>query len=540
VVALAIATLVIVRAFVTTQAASASEPRSYRLTSVWDAENRGLPIGYDADTGTVLLWENHDENGPFSPHYIAAVNARTGKQKWVGAPAGWDVNVDYVPGSKLTSDAIIVQSDYQQSSPAIAALSLSDGKVKWKLNTPGKSARPTAVTADVVVVAWDSTTLRGLSAADGDKLWETPVADGCKADELGGAGDLVVIEVLCEKKRYLESLDPKSGKSRWQHSVSIEDEDSADNLSVRGNAALLRDHEHLLILDESGRALLDEPTQGRGEANFVVTDDVLVAAYHDQAGQDILAAIDVKQATVRWTHRLAVASLTVAGGKLYAAGLLPEPLLPVGLYEIDLATGRMAVSPTHLLYAGYDSLVAVDGDIVVSYYFEAGTTPHTSHLDGHRLTPAEAPVGFAGGAPAADWPDSCSLLEPGEIPVTAGVSYQEQPEQVTVTDTLLPQPANCRYQPSSVSAPVVTVSVAWVGNDTEQAVALMSRIAQQYNDNTAVAGIGEQAIEVIRYGEPQSTIEVYFRVGARIGKVAIPGDTATAHQLAKLAVTRLG
>lgn len=527
------ATLIIVRC-ARPGTSTSGEPRSYKMTSLWDNQDTGLPVGYHAESGTILLWERRNENDPFSPHRISALDAGTGKRKWVNGPDGWDVNLDYIRGNRLAAQAIIVQSNYQRSAPAIAALQLSDGKVLWKVNTPGKFARPTAVTANVVVVAWDSKTLRGLGSGDGATLWETPVADGCTANEVSGDGALLVAEVVCEKKRYLESFDPANGKSRWKRDVPIQGEVKHGNLSVRGGAAMLQDKENLLIVSRSGDVVLEVQSRYLGDVRFTSASDVAIVAYGDESGVDKLTAVELGQAKVRWSKPLAIGSLSLAGDKLYSLAPLPEPLAPAGLYEIDLATGRMAVSPTHLLFTEYDSLVAIDESIVVSYYWAHTKPTNTSHLEGHRLEPLSGPAGYAGGAPAGEWPDSCSLLPPAEV----GDSYVAQPEKVTVVDAVLPA-SSCLYQPPSVTSPVITAAIAWVGADAEQAAQVMSRIRQQA-DAVPVPAIGDEAVQVEVFGSPKSRTDVYFRAGPRIGKVSIVGDSALALKLAKLAVARLG
>ncbi|HCT81071.1 MAG TPA: hypothetical protein DGG94_09070 [Micromonosporaceae bacterium] len=527
------ATLIIVRC-AGPESATSGEPRSYDMTSAWDNKDVGLPIGYHAESGTILMWERRNENDAMSPHRVAALEIGTGKRKWVNAPDGWDANVDYVRGNRLTAQAIVIQSNYNNSAPAVAALRLSDGKVLWKVNTPGRFARPTAVTANVVVVAWDNKTLRGLGAGDGAKLWEAQVASGCTTDEVRGDGDLFVAEVVCEKKRYLESFDPATGKSRWQRDMPIEGKVTHGNLSVRGGAAMLEGEESLFVVGRSGDIALRVESRYLGDVRFTSSSDVAVVAYRDEAGVDTLTAVGLGQAKVRWTKVLAIGSLSLVGNKLYSLAPLPEPLAPAGLYEIDMATGRMAVTPTHLLRTEYDSLVAIKDGIIASYYTARSTPTNTSHLEGHRLEPLSGPAGFAGGAPAGEWPDSCSLLQPAEV----GESYAAQPQQATVVDTVRPA-SWCRFQPSSITSPVVTVGISWVGADTKQAVQVMARIRQQH-EAILVPAMGDEAVQIEVFGSPKSRTDVYFRVGPRIGKVSIVGDSALALKLAKLAVTRLG
>ncbi|MFD0599436.1 PQQ-binding-like beta-propeller repeat protein [Catellatospora coxensis] len=354
----------------------AAGPRSYRLIPAWTSKDAGLPIGVTPDDATALMWSERTGGG----RVITAVDTRTGKVKWTGAPTGWDVNIDYIRGGKLTADAVIIESNYQHARPAIAALDLDDGTVRWQLPTPGDFPLRLAVTDDAVVAAWGTTTLRGLDVDDGHTAWEVRVEAGCKADELVGDGSLAVVEVLCEKKRYLQSLDPGSGAAGWRFDVSIETESSADNLSVYEDVTVLRDKGRLTIVDETGRELLVAQTPGRADAQVATTDDLVVVAYRDKDRGDIITAIDRENATARWSRPAAIVSLSLAQGRLFALGRLPAPLLPIGLYEIDPAGGRMAVSPTHLLHADYDSLVTVIDDIVVSHYSEGRETPRTIML----------------------------------------------------------------------------------------------------------------------------------------------------------------
>lgn len=535
--------LVVLAAFVVVRGCSSSgqlaDPRSYRLVQEWTSQDAGLPIAVTTDDGTALLWGERTGGGG---HVITAVDTRTGKVKWTGAPAGWDVNIDYIRGGKLTADAVIVESNYQRARPAIAALDLGDGKVRWQLPTPGEFGRPLAVTDDAVVAAWDATTLRGLDADDGHTLWETRVEAGCKADELVGNGSLVVVEVVCEKRRYLQSVRPRSGDAGWRVDVTIETRASVDDLSVYGDVAVLRDEERLTIIDDAGRELLVAQTRGQGGAQVVATDDLVVVAYRDKERGDVVTAIDRGDATPRWSRPAAIASLSLAQGRLFALGRLPAPLLPIGLYEIDPASGRMAVSATHLLHAEYDSLVTVVDDIVVSHYVEGRQTPRTIMLAGHKLDPAAQPDGFAGGAAPDSWPSGCDLLTVTELAAKAkGVAYQAQPQQTVVADSSLPRPAGCRYEPSSVKAPEVTAGIAWVAQDAEQAVQVMANLWNQHGDSVKVPGLGDEAIEVVAFDYPESTVQLYLRVGARIGTVAVPqGRAGLARELAPMVLARLG
>lgn len=518
-----------------------AEPSSHTVTPLWDTVVNGSPIGFHAASSTIVMWVKDENKGPLAPHRLSAVDARTGAPKWTNRPEGWDVNIDYINGGKISANAVVVQSNYQQDSPAIAALRLTDGKVLWEVNTPGEFARPTAVATDVVVVAWQDAMVRGLSTAEGEKLWETAIPQGCKAGEVAAENETVAVEVVCAKKRLVQSLDPDTGSVLWQQSVPIEGGATAQNLAVHGGAVMLHDSDHMLIFDGSGKVVLDETSRNLGDVRFAATADVAVASYHNRAGVETFTAVDLADGKVRWSRPLAVASVYFSGQRLYTLASLPEPLLPVGLYEIDAATGAMAVSMTSLVRASYDTLVAVDEDVVVSHYYEGRTTPRTAHLAGHQLKPAAVADGYAGGAPAADWPDSCALLDPAELAAAAGgVAYTEQPQTVTVIDAVLPRPAQCQYQPSTVAAPVVTVAVAWVGVDAEQSAQIIKRMIQDSDAVEQVTGIGDEAVAIVQYGGTQSMTEVYFRVGRHIGKVSLVGDSATARGLAKLASSRLG
>ncbi|WP_186315516.1 PQQ-binding-like beta-propeller repeat protein [Catellatospora sichuanensis] len=511
----------------------ATDPASYTLTPRWDNIDPGLPLAYDTDSHTVLAWA--ETNGRDSLRQIAAYDVRTGKRKWANAPKGWDVNVDFVVGDRMSAEALIIQSNYNEQPPAVAALRLDDGKVLWQLPTPGRHSK-TAVAADVVVMEWSDTTLRAVDAADGRTRWKTEVEAGCRANEIAADEDLIVVDVVCEKKRRIESLDPQTGKPRWQHAVPPESGFTSGNVAVNGAAVSFIDRERLQILDRSGKVVLDEPYRNVTGPRIAATSDVAVAAYHDKDGKPTLTAVDLQDGKTRWSLPLDASALVLSGALLYAVGRPAAPLPQLGLYAISLATGHAAHSRTSLVgEAAYDTLVAVDQGMVVSYEFVGPV----QHIYGHRLDAPTGEVGFAGGAPADAWPDSCSLLQTDELAAMAsGAAYEARPRQTSVLDVILPRPALCRYEPPTIEAPVVTAAVAWVGTDEAQSTDLMKRLRMRFAAKR-VPVLGDEAIHVVHFGEPHPTIEIYFRVGRCIGSVSLLKDDAAAFKLARLAAPRL-
>lgn len=499
----------------------------FRLEPVWDVEINGLPVAYHADTGTILLWASDPELEPQGPNYISALDVRSGELKWLSGPEGWDVNIDYLRGGKLSASAVIVESNPDRGTPGIAALSVTDGAVLWQVETPGQYSRPAAVAADALVVAWDDITVRGMSASDGRTLWHSMAPVGCAVDEVAADGDLAAIEYVCGDRRHVDVVGATTGQVLWQRDMWNLGQVTKDNLQVHGNALLFQDSERLQVLNRSGTIVFEQTSRDIGDVRFAAAADLAVVSHRDEEGHELLTAVHLSRGAVRWQQPIAVASLVRSRTTLYALSRLPEPLIPIGLAVIGSADGSHSVSMTHLIGADYDSLVALDDGLIVTYFW-AG---HQAHLAGHRLEPETAPVGAAGGAPDAEWPDGCSLLDPAELTSAATtVRYSTHPTDAHVS---------CQYRPSSVSEPVITVGVAWVGIDTEQSVQLMDRLARSF-EATALPGIGDQALEVIQEGENERKVQVYFRVGRRIGVVSLPDDAERARALARSGAARLG
>ncbi|MGI5522479.1 PQQ-binding-like beta-propeller repeat protein [Micromonospora sp. CA-259024] len=498
----------------------------FRLAPAWDVEVNGLPVAYHSDTGTVLLWASDPELEPQGPHFLSARDVRTGELKWRSGPEGWDVSIDYLRGGKLSTSAVIVQSNPNRGAPGIAALRVTDGAVLWQVETPGQFSRPTAVAADALAVVWNDTTVRGMSASDGRTLWQSAAPAGCTADEVAADGDLAAIEYVCGDRRHVHLVGATTGQVLWQRDVWNLGEVTSDNLRVQGDAVLIRNAERLQVLNRSGAVLFEQTSRDIGDVRFVADANLAVVSHRDQAKHDLLTAVDLNSGAVRWQQPLAVASLVRSRTAVYALSRL-EPLLPIGLAAIVPANGRHSVAMTHLIGADYDSLVALDDGFVVTYFWVG----RQAHLAGHRMQPQTAPMGAAGGAPDEEWPDGCSVLDPAELTVAVTtVTYTARRDDGHVS---------CQYRPSSVSAPVITAGVAWVGVDTEQSVQLMDRLTRS-REATALPGIGDQALEVIEEGENERKVQVYFRVGRRIGLVSLPDDTERARALARSGAARLG
>jgi outer membrane protein assembly factor BamB len=138
--------------------------------------------------------------GAFSDGTVASLDAASGAVKWqrkVG-PEGQFLDVDSTP---VVRDGRVYVAAY---SGAVVALDAASGREAWSFRTPG-AAR--VVVAGDSVVAVTTTQVIGLSRAEGQVLWTTPL-------EGEPAGTPVVLgdRVLVPSVKVLAAYDAKSGK----------------------------------------------------------------------------------------------------------------------------------------------------------------------------------------------------------------------------------------------------------------------------------------------------------------------------------------
>jgi outer membrane protein assembly factor BamB len=146
----------------------------------------------------------------YSDGFVAALDPANGRVLWerLVAPAGEQLDVDGLAyeGGKLFAAAY---------SGAVLALDASTGKTVWSFAAPGASR--VSLAAGIVVAA-TTTTVHGLSPADGAPLWSAPLGGAPWADP-AVAGKWLLVPAGFGGLRWLEAasgrtlrvFDPGSG-----------------------------------------------------------------------------------------------------------------------------------------------------------------------------------------------------------------------------------------------------------------------------------------------------------------------------------------
>jgi hypothetical protein len=406
--------------------------------------------------------------------------------------------------------------------------------VRWQISTPGKFSRPVTAAGGVVIAEWPDGSLKGFDADRGHEMWNVSLpGDRCEVRHLSGAGSLLAVSLTCNHQQYVTAVDPLTGTELWRQAMPNLAQETEDEpltyIRAAGGALAIRDVTGgFQLLDHSGKRLPIPQMTEVEPANMVANSEVAIVPNQDQ-----LTAIDLSNGRVRWTIPVTVQSLIIADDNVYALGKLPDPMMQTALYTIDIVTGTVTQSLTPLIgNAAYDTIAAIHrGNLLLHDLIDASW-----HLTAYHPTSIDATVGFAGGAPASDWPSSCALLDPAAIP---GSQYTATSRSTSILGRALPQPAICQYRPANTDAPIITTSIIWTGADVKQSEHLMQDLASYYADDGRGADIGTDSLFTATIGDQEPTLKIYFRVGRCIGSVSMIGDENVLAALARTAAGRL-
>lgn len=133
-------------------------------------------------------------------HTVVALNPADGSVRWRHPLTS---SVDSIAPFLAVQDAVFFQTN-QPFTPLITALNASDGKERWHTSNFGGLV---AVGDGTVQTVYGST-LSGLSAVDGKRLWSLPMQGVVVASLVGG-----IVYALDDVS--LHALDARTGKERW-------------------------------------------------------------------------------------------------------------------------------------------------------------------------------------------------------------------------------------------------------------------------------------------------------------------------------------
>lgn len=272
---------------------------------------------------------------------VGAVELDTGDVRWVVCSP----TETYRSMIGATDDVVLVRESHQLGGHVIA-LDPDDGTELWRWQSPAAQRPPGSFTGSGTVVLLtgdhDDAELIGVDTLTGAERWRVPE----HLTVLGSTDDVVAVERFSDAmgSEPIRGIDRETGTALWVADVAKLD--TSGVYGAVGTSAIFR---QLLIV----------PTGSTGSAV--------------EAGTDLGAtAIDLETGTVEWTSSdlgtpLGAGELVIGGGPLQG----PEAML----HGVDPLTGRGAWSARgRTAYGGYiavgDGVVVANGDVGLVAYEE--------------------------------------------------------------------------------------------------------------------------------------------------------------------------
>ncbi|MCU7725146.1 PQQ-like beta-propeller repeat protein [Actinoplanes sp. KI2] len=499
--------------------AGPSEGSALLLATVWQRTVEGsLGPGYDPVTGTIPMTVANE----YSAAEYAALDAATGEARWQRAYPRISpdtAEIDTVAGGRY----LIRSWGDPGHRTELWAIDARDGDVAWHL--PMSAGQVTLLGATVLVP--QGGTLAGVSLADGAVLWRWDAPLDCTVTWTAAGTTFFTAAVLCSGDGFLVTVDARSRTTLWGRPWLAD----AYGYAIADDLLLTYGENGTRIYDRTGAVRFRSAEAMRcSDPCFLAADGTLVinATWDNQY---VLRGVDERSGTLRWTHRTEVDEMVIVGDRIYLTQPAPRPTPGTTVGALDPSTGRIRAAA--LLH--YGSLDAFDAAAGILYLSDPGILDHDTVAVAVRPVDTDAP-GLLGGAPAAQWPDPCDLLSAEDLrEVAPTVRFRPSPVRRVLADIDTGTAVSCRFLPDPADGPVVTVSVAWCGNQAARALAAIA--SDQYEG--AVRGLGDEAVKVTDespYGVTTTMLAV--RSGPVVATVQMLGGTAEQTLTLAGAVTR--
>ncbi|WP_248959499.1 outer membrane protein assembly factor BamB family protein [Sphaerisporangium perillae] len=433
---------------------------------------------------------------------VSALDPRTGIVRWRhvftrSMPSDW-----IAQGGTLV--AVSMGPAPKGDTTSVTGLSRADGTVRWErpgLGGAGDWRGPFGGAGPISAVpAWDAgrREVVGLAPESGAAKWTAKLPGGCDSVlSSGSAPAAVVLVARCDLGSMLLALAPETGTTRWSARVG-----GTANLSVLPEAVVLvHDHRLTLYHPATGRVIVERT--GCWDA-CVATPivDLIVLAYG--AGSDeVIEAFDPARGSTRWIRRQPASAgrytrLLVAGDRLYGVLDVGAPAV-VDLIDPVSGTGRR----TRLPQLG-DPFSATGSLLLTAW--QTGDAGQAAQV---RLAAFQHHEDIVQRVSAAAWPgrSACDLLSAEDL-APLGPDYREKPDD-------LPSAAGCRYTGKGME---IAVRV-W----TEPSARLAEELFGELKD--AVGGVRTSALADDDFTSGAHVRSVYVREGRtviRVSSVYIP------------------
>ncbi|MFD7839609.1 PQQ-binding-like beta-propeller repeat protein [Streptomyces sp. NPDC059761] len=182
----------------------------------------------------------------------------------------------------------------------LVAVDVTSGKQLWTKDIPKLVGRPSAGGSLAATATADAVLAHDL--VTGAELWRSPLPEGAVAMEVAAGPDRVLLLARTDKGVELFALGARTGAVAWRFPMPVGYE--SPRIVSASPAAAVGDG-RLVVFDDAGRpgAGAEAPyVPTTGEAEWLVTGDVLYASVPEREQRELLAAFSLKDGRHLWTR----------------------------------------------------------------------------------------------------------------------------------------------------------------------------------------------------------------------------------------------
>lgn len=521
-----------------------------RLAPVWSADTAPDTSTFGASQSLIGIADSAVVL-PVPGGDLTVRDPRTGRiESRIAPDRGWQFSGDAVIGDRLYTSMTPPTGNLAR----FAAYDLGTGLAVWRTDVSAQLFSATEPQNSVitphgiVLLLAAAGELGGLRLSDGKDAWLTRLPAGCPLAGVAGSpptaavtgsptAAVFVLECTGKGARLI-SVDPASGRISWQrvlavsrtdvYPITLDTTNAGDILAGVGNT--------VHVFTPGGRMIATPPTCPGGGCTIGSngSDGVLVELGTNTSA---IQGIDLGTGQVRWqrtSEPIGAAGPVDSSGTMYAdsAPFLggQNELLPQFVLAMQTTTGLSTVIP--LPVASSFPIGTADGLLFVeSVWVPSITAFRPEHV-------AMAGPTALGGVAAADWPDACVLLTPGDLRFIAA-GYVFSPRPVSLPGVTWPKPVTCAYVGPGAGDPAVTLTVGWIAASTQQANELLaSELAAVFTNDIKPSPIpgGYLVYDGAMNGGADRALIV---AGRAIVELTVPGHPADARKLASIVAARL-
>lgn len=375
--------------------------------------------------------------------------------------------------------------------------------------------------------------VRALDTASGRRRWDAAVPSGC----ITGSGDadewVVALLLTCGDRLRLLALEPSSGRLLWDKAVFLPSDDDG-GVMVSSGAISLHNSDSITIYDVDGQVIYEhvaERTCARSCMFASTASGLLVVRWEGLIGYHAQVAdmVDRRRRQVTHTDKAGdFEQIQEVDGRIYGTRRLGGDLHASILVEIDPVAEKQrplvkVPLKEHLANISRYALLSINDDGLLTAF--------------KTIAPRSGDPGMAvrGDVDRAKWPDVCTLIPQSALKAEFRATRYRPVGRPAPPELALETPISCDLVPDDASYPVVTISIIWVSDTSEEAKTVLA---------SAFSGL---QVEV---ADRRSDVEIYvsrylddaliMRVGSLVLRMDNAGNRSTSVRLATRAAHVLG